>query len=100
MSAPHQLDLVELAGGPMLTRDQRKKLNPRKSTRANGYAKRPGSGPQGETCKSCAHIRRIRSGSGKGFRKCGRMEAHWTRGPGSDILASAPACSLWEAKAP
>jgi len=91
------LDLVELAGGPMLTPAQRRKLH-RKATKPNGYAKPPGSGPAGETCKSCDHIRRTQSDGGNQFRKCGLLEAHWTRGPGTDILAGAAACSLWKPK--
>lgn len=62
-----------------------------------GYAKPPGSGPKGETCGSCEHYTRVQVMSGRFFRKCGLMEAHWTHGPGSDIKMKSPACSLWEA---
>ena len=58
-----------------------------------GYAMPPGTGPKGETCKTCAHI--VREHRGK-FRKCGMNRAKWTRGPGTDILAGALACSKWE----
>jgi len=86
-------DLFRLASGPLLTRDERKSIT-RKTLRPNGYAKPPGSGPAGETCKSCTHIRRV--AHAKVYRKCGLLEAHWTHGPGSDILAGSPACSLWQ----
>lgn len=82
-----------------LTPLERKKLT-RKTPKAKGYAWTPGSGPAGETCKSCQHIVRTRSGSGKTFIKCGLMKAHWTHGPGSDIRASAAACRNWESAKP
>lgn len=66
----------------------------RKPTVPKGYAAPPGSGPNGETCKSCKHYA-IRRWS-KDYRKCALMRAHWTCGPGSDIKAGSPACSRWE----
>lgn len=69
----------------------------RKETRPQGYAARPGSGPAGETCKSCRHLERVHYA--KTYRKCGLNKANWTHGPGSDVLAGSPACQLWEAKA-
>lgn len=63
-----------------------------------GYADMPGTGPEGETCKTCAHIARTATRSGKVFRKCGLNKGNWTHGPGSDIRAGAPACSKWEAE--
>lgn len=61
----------------------------------HGYASAPGSGPQGETCKSCANYRRVKSGT-RAYPKC--VLVKWTHGPGTDIKASSPACSRWEAK--
>lgn len=61
-----------------------------------GYAKQPGSGPVGETCGSCDHYTRVRIRSGRCYRKCGLMEAHWTNGPGTDIKKKTPACSMWK----
>lgn len=58
------------------------------------YADVPGTGPAGETCKSCRHY--FLKEMGNTYRKCELMRAHWTGGPGTDILASAPACSKWE----
>lgn len=66
----------------------------RKPTPNRGYAARPGSGPAGETCKSCKHYT-LRQYS-KAYRKCGLMRAAWTCGPGSDIKAGSPACAKWE----
>lgn len=63
----------------------------RKGTQPRGYYAPPGTGPEGETCGSCRHI----SLRGK-YRKCTLNRDRWTNGPGTDILARAPACSSWE----
>ncbi len=65
----------------------------RKPTVKNGYAAPPGSGPEGKTCKECAHKRSMGNYGGKRFIKCELRRATWTHGEGTDILASAPACS-------
>ena len=44
-----------------------------------------------ETCGSCAHI--LHNGR---FLKCDRVPM--THGPGTDVRASWPACTQWEAK--
>ena len=67
----------------------------RKVTKAAGYAAEPGSGPAGETCRTCRHY--THRTLAKRYRKCGLMAHAWTRGPGSDILARSPACNRWEA---
>lgn len=64
---------------------------------ASGYAAVPGTGPQGETCKSCRHL--VRRQWGKTYLKCGLMRDYWTKGSGSDIRARAAACRRWEAEA-
>lgn len=68
----------------------------RKPTQPRGYAAPPGTGPEGETCKSCKHI--YRNEMSKTYLKCGLMRAHWTGGAATDIKASWPACSRWEAR--
>ncbi len=65
-----------------------------KAAKQRGYAAPPGTGPAGETCKSCRHYV-LRQFAGT-YRKCGLMRRFWTGGPGSDVRASAPACSRWE----
>lgn len=70
----------------------------RKPTRKRGYVMPPGTGPKGETCKSCKHKVTYGMRSGRSFVKCGLMRDRWTHGPGSDIYASAPACQKWEKK--
>jgi hypothetical protein len=67
----------------------------RKPTKANGYAWKPGTGPAGETCKTCAHYTRVQHA--KVYLKCGLMRSVWTNGPGTDIKASSPACEKWTA---
>jgi len=64
--------------------------------RTGGHAAPPGTGPEGETCKTCEHYVHRPSGSGKVFRKCLLMRRAWTNGPGSDIRAKDPACREWE----
>lgn len=67
----------------------------RKPTKPNGYAAPPGTGPDGEKCKSCHHA----VGTGhcaRTYYKCKLMEPNWTGGPGTDILLRSPACRLWE----
>ena len=54
-----------------------------------------GTGPSGETCKSCFFLRRTQSASHH-FLKCEKMKSSWTHGAGTDIRASWPACREWE----
>lgn len=71
----------------------------RKLTKANGYAGLPGSGPEGETCKTCAFLVR-RGGCTRIYLKCGKNRCRWTNGPGSDIKAGSPACQFWVKQEP
>lgn len=66
----------------------------RHAVKRRGHAWLPGSGPEGETCRSCKHYTRIHYAGT--YLKCKLMEAHWTHGPGSDIRAKDPACKFWE----
>jgi hypothetical protein len=66
----------------------------RKTPQRKGYAAPPGSGPEGETCKTCKNLVR-HCGGAKTYLKCGLMRAIWTGGYGTDILSKAPACRLW-----
>lgn len=60
-----------------------------------GYFAPPGTGPAGETCKTCAHIVARGNVAGR-YLKCLRARGKWTGGRKSDILAGSPACSGWE----
>jgi len=81
-----------------LTPQERRLLFQTVAKKNSGYAAAPGSGPQGETCKSCAHYTHNDWRTARAFRKCALMRAVWTHGPGTDILASSPACSQWAKK--
>jgi hypothetical protein len=70
----------------------------RRQTQPKGYAAAPGSGPKGETCKTCAFSVH-REGGAKSYPKCLLAREKWTGGPGSDIKMSAPACGMWKAPA-
>lgn len=69
----------------------------RKSPQPRGHAAPPGSGPAGETCKTCDHYTLRRWA--KVYRKCGLMQAQWTGGGATDIRASDPACRRWQKRA-
>jgi hypothetical protein len=60
-----------------------------------GYYMPPGTGPAGETCRTCKYIGAKGNVAGR-YLKCGRMFAKWTGGRKTDILAGSPACSGWE----
>lgn len=64
-----------------------------------GYAAMPGTGPAGKTCRDCANYTHKGNVAGS-YPKCWANRAHWTGGRGSDILARAPACSLFEEPTP
>lgn len=53
------------------------------------YAAFPGTGPNGKTCKTCIH--RVKTGHRtKTYNKCDLVKE--TRGEGTDIKVSSPAC--------
>lgn len=53
----------------------------------------PGTGPKGETCGTCAHIRRLQFA--RSYLKCDLMRKYWTGGAATDIRARTPACRRW-----
>lgn len=64
---------------------------PTPRVKRRGHAGQPGQGPEGKTCRDCAHYRSVDRGASR-YRKCGLIEANWTRGTGTDIRAKDPAC--------
>lgn len=79
----------------VLTETEKKAVIARLAARKKtGHAWLPGTGPAGETCKTCKHYY-VKQMS-KSYRKCGLMQEFWTGGPGTDIRASDPACKKWE----
>jgi len=75
-------------------RNTRRKPRRGRDPEPNGYAGRPGSGPDGETCKSCQHL--VRNRQSKTYLKCGLMSAFWTASRRTDVLARSPAFQYWE----
>ena len=69
----------------------------RSSPVPRGHVRPPGTGPKGETCKTCKHLYRNRQA--KTYLKCGLARARWTGGGATDIRAGDPACERWEANA-
>ena len=65
--------------------------------RVTGYAAPPGTGPAGETCKTCRYKRTLSNGGKKSWIKCYHREAYRSCCDATDIKASAPACRHWEA---
>jgi hypothetical protein len=59
-----------------------------------GHAAQPGTGPAGETCKTCEHAVGKRMAST--YYKCELRRSTWTGGAGTDIKLKDPACSKWE----
>lgn len=69
-------------------------LKARRLSKKHGHAAPPGTGPEGETCKTCKHLSGWRMS--KTYLKCGLMSAHWTGGEGTDVRAGDKACRRWE----
>jgi hypothetical protein len=78
-----------------LTPAERRALFKTPARQNAGYAATPGSGPAGETCRTCKHLHRKRLAGT--YLKCGLMSAVWTGGAATDVKAGSPACSRWEA---
>jgi hypothetical protein len=79
--------------GHEMTKDEVKRAERVRPPALRGYPMPPGSGPPGETCKTCKHYT-LRRWAGI-YRKCGLMRALWTNGRGTDIKAGSPACAKW-----
>lgn len=87
----------DLLGQPhALTPEQKRKIGrgKRREPVPAGYAALPGTGPEGETCKTCKNM--VRVTFAKTYRKCGLMRAQWTGGGKTDVRARSPACKRWE----
>ncbi len=67
-----------------------------KQSKKKGFAWVPGTGPTGQTCKTCRHSVGVRYS--KIFYKCALVRKLWTNSYGTDILLKSPACKYWEKK--
>ena len=72
---------------------QATKLRGKHYVKPRGYAGIPGTGPEGETCKTCFFYRAYRR-----YSKCEKNRHNWSHGRATDILARTPACNHWEKK--
>lgn len=77
-----------------MTDAERKRMYRRAASVPRGYAGAPGSGPDGEQCRTCNHF--FRHQLSKTYFKCKLNRAKWTGGPKTDIKATSPACEKWE----
>ena len=82
------VDLQAMMDAPLTGRKKRKPTLPR------GHAAPPGTGPAGETCKTCANLR-YRT-LARTYIKCVLMIDQWTGGTATDVRAKDPACRRWE----
>lgn len=62
--------------------------------KANGYAWKPGTGPEGKRCCDCAHS--FKAWAAGTFYKCQLTKASHTCGRRTDILFRSPACKFFE----
>lgn len=85
-------DINELRDLPKPPREK-----PKRSETPKGYADRPGTGPEGETCKTCQNAAAVRHNS-KVYHKCLLLQGIWTNSYGTDIRLKSPACSRWQAR--
>lgn len=76
-----------------LTPQERRQLFHTAPKKNAGYAAAPGTGPVGETCKTCRH-KTAQGGTAGRYLKCELTP--YTRGPATDIKAGSPACSMWQ----
>jgi hypothetical protein len=90
------IQTVDLWGDPVVLHISESK-SPRKPTVPKGYAAQPGTGPKGETCRTCQHKASTGNSHARVYWKCKLMRAVWTGGPGTDIKVRTPACKRWEA---
>lgn len=87
-------DLMNLPEQPAMSDAERKRMKRRAYERPAGHAAPIGTGPSGETCKTCRHI--ANRGTAKIYYKCRLNEAKWTASRHSDIRVSDAACRKWK----
>jgi phage gp16-like protein len=87
----------ELESAPALSDAGRKRRQRRLRERPRGHAMPPGTGPDGETCRTCRHSTRVELAT-KGVHKCGANRARWSASVVTDIRLRDPACAKWEAR--
>lgn len=83
-----------MTGQPPLMILPESALKARRLSSKHGHAALPGTGPAGETCRSCLHL--VRKEMSRTYLKCGLMQAYWTGGGWTDVRAGDAACRRWE----
>lgn len=78
----------------ILTEPEPPAVSKRQETPKRGHAWTPGTGPEGETCRTCRHL--FRNRLAKTYLKCSLMRGQWTGGQGTDIRAKDKSCKFWE----
>lgn len=91
-----QTDLFGLVDAPPMTPAERKRMQRRAGEIPRGHAAPPGTGPEGESCRTCAHLVRITRS--KAWHKCAASRRIWTHSRRTDVRVSDPACSFWQAR--
>lgn len=71
---------------------------PKTAGQPKGYSAPPGTGPVGQTCKTCRHCRRLHWNKRKNFYKCVLIAKRWTQSYGTDIRLRSPACRNWQSE--
>ncbi|PQV58771.1 hypothetical protein LX70_00584 [Defluviimonas denitrificans] len=84
----------DLFGNEITEEEARRRLK-RRDPEPNGYAWKPGTGPEGEKCKGCEYF--VRRHMSKTYFKCRLARENWTKTRRTDIKANAPACKFWKA---
>ena len=69
----------------------------KRAVKRRGHAGAPGTGPAGQTCKTCHHVVSRRGGV-RSWTKCALSKHRWTGGAGTDVRKKDPACSSWMEK--
>lgn len=78
------------------TPEEIRKARNKKYSQARGWAAPPGTGPEGESCRTCAHSYVGNKSGKKNYWKCALVKA--TKGAGTDIRLKWPACRRWKQK--
>lgn len=79
---------------------QEVRLIAKRGRHVTGYAAPPGTGPAGETCKTCRHKRTASNTGRKSWIKCYHPLAYRSSCTATDIKAGSPACKHWERREP
>lgn len=74
---------------------ERARIERSSTVHANGYAAKPGTGPAGESCGTCANCRMRHLSAQRRVYKCALAMSGWNSSRSSDVLIHSPACEKW-----